>query len=120
MITGTRDVAPFTRTVQLLEHEFLVTEREFDDSEVLGHASIHTNTITLKEDIPVDSQHSTLLHEIVHLIIRLAGMKDMSEEDVDAMATGMLSLIRNNAELLGSIIMKEDLLNIARGGRVIG
>lgn len=55
--------------------------------------------IRIEQSMAPDIKRVTLWHEIVHGILFAAGITDHSEIQVDALAHGLVQLLRDNPEL---------------------
>ena len=71
--------------------------RELQDC--LGLCDPTTNTIIIDPDLPASVMLQTLTHEWVHLIEMTMNLH-LTEQQVDAMAAGILHLLATNPELL--------------------
>jgi hypothetical protein len=91
-------------SLKLCEHTFQVIVRsaELSGSRNLGSSNLHDQKIILKKELPHDVMCSTLLHEVMHMVADLNSI-ELGEQDIDNLAIGMLSLIRNNKELIDYI-----------------
>ena len=90
--------------IQILEHEFDI---EVDDSFAwtaghMGKASIQKCQILIKEDMSKDAQNSTVMHEIMHMIADMNSL-DCSEQTIDNLALGVLSLLKNNQHFISGL-----------------
>lgn len=91
-------------TIRLFSHEIrVIVESPAHWSEGgMGRASLIDQTIRLNDALPNDTRHSTLLHEVIHLISDLTGV-ELSEVQVDAVTQGMFTLLKDNPELVADI-----------------
>ena len=71
--------------------------RELGDA--LGLCDPTTNTIIIDPDLPASVMLQTLTHEWIHLI-EITMNLCLTEQQVDAMAAGVLHLLATNPELL--------------------
>jgi hypothetical protein len=87
--------------IRLLEHNFRVlVESPTQWAEGgMGRASLMDQTIRLNDRMPSDARASTLLHELMHLVSEIFSL-GLTETQVDALGLSVLSLIRNNTELI--------------------
>ncbi len=92
-------------TLNILEHRIDVTNEPSSNwgNDYLGRAAIAKGTIQLLDSIPTDVQHHTFLHEMIHIIERI-GQLTLEETEVDALALGFLSFLRNNPEQVVEIM----------------
>lgn len=73
-----------------------------DGSEFLGETRCKANIIKIRNDLSPYRERQTLLHEILHAMLYVLGRYEIwdSEDDIQAMATGLLNLLRDNKELV--------------------
>jgi len=64
----------------------------------LGICDPTTNTIIIDPDLPSDVMLQTLTHEWIHLI-EMTLHQCLTEQQVDAMASGILHILKTNPEL---------------------
>lgn len=87
-------------SVKLLNHTFsIVLDDTLSETGQMGRASLRKCTIKLNSDMVKDALASTLLHELVHMIADINSM-DLKEQDVDNIASGFLSLLKDNKDIL--------------------
>lgn len=72
----------------------------------LGMTNLGKGNIKLLNSMPVDIQHHTFLHEMVHIIEKV-GQLELEETQVDALALGFLSFLRNNHDQVTEIMKGE-------------
>ena len=94
--------------IKLLEQDF---ELHIDNAGVwardyMGRSDIKKGTINLRDDMPKDATASTLLHEVVHLILDTCGALTASADEhlMNNITIGVLSFIRNNKEIIEKYI----------------
>ncbi len=75
-------------------------------TEYLGRCDHIKGVITLNEDMCPDQTRDTLLHEILHSIDYAMSTK-MTEEQVHAIASGLLCVLRDNLPLVKFLIETE-------------
>jgi len=68
----------------------------------MGNSSVLEQKIQLNAAMPHDVRCSTLLHELVHAISDLMSA-GLSEAQVDAVAVGMFTIIKDNPELIAEL-----------------
>lgn len=90
--------------IRLLSHDFrVIVESPTHWSEGgMGRASLKDQTIRLNDILPNDTRHSTLLHEVIHLISDLTSV-ELSEVQVDVVAQGMFTLMKDNPQVVADI-----------------
>lgn len=90
--------------VRLFSHDFrVIVEAPAHWSEGgMGRASLKEQIIRLNDVMPTDVRHSTLLHELVHLISNLTSI-ELSEVQVDVVAQGIFTLMKDNPEMVADI-----------------
>ena len=90
--------------IRLLAHDIrVIVESPAHWSEGgLGRASLKDQTIRLNEAMLKDVRYSTLLHEIVHLISDLNTI-ELTEVQVDVVAMGLFTLIKDNPKLIADM-----------------
>lgn len=94
---------PFEMNVKMLGKEYRIQLVSFLQSEdkrttLLGEIIEHMDYIGISEDQSITNQELTLFHELIHAILIRTGQSKFSEEEglIDALATGVHSLIKNN------------------------
>ena len=75
--------------------------------EHLGTADIREAMIRLRADMPPDLANSTLLHECVHIISDLLTL-ELTEQQVDGIAIGIHSIIKDNPRLIAAMLPDPD------------
>lgn len=84
--------------VHILHKNYTVSECDNlhdEKSELLGEISYLTQEITLRSDASPDDKRVTLLHEILHGIDDVYGLK-LEERQVDMLAKALYQLLRDN------------------------
>jgi len=74
----------------------------------MGRSSIKNLTINVNKSMPNDIKCSTLLHEILHIVLDFQSM-DLTEQQVDILTIGLFSLARDNIEILMHILETGDI-----------
>lgn len=64
---------------------------------LLGYTDLNNAKIVISSQYPVNMQHQTLLHEILHAISYAYGA-DLTEQQVDSLAKGLYATIRDNPQ----------------------
>lgn len=94
------------KTIALLEHELTITHNDPSDwhGGHMGTANSLNGKIYINSTMSEDFMVSTILHEVVHIMsgIQSLGLED--ERTIDGIALGIMSLIRNNPELVRQIM----------------
>jgi hypothetical protein len=102
--------------IQILDHTVQVTrefqERWGDPYGKYGACEMETQTIYVDPDIPRDFAAQVILHESIHAIEGILRLP-LDDDTVDNLALGILSLIRNNPELMRELRKKETLTETA-------
>jgi len=65
----------------------------------LGLCDPTTNTIVIDETLPRPVWLATLAHELVH-VIEITLCQNLTEQQVDTMATGIVHLLKTNPEIV--------------------
>ncbi len=76
--------------------------KDADGNEVSlnGDIEYHTHTIRLEADLKPEMQTYTALHESIHGVLYQAGHTDHDEQMVIALTYGLVSLFKDNPELI--------------------
>lgn len=69
----------------------------------MGRACVTDQKVLVNSDLPADTKVSTVLHELTHMISDLISL-DMSEAQVDGMAVGLFTLLKDNPGFLIGLI----------------
>jgi hypothetical protein len=78
--------------------------RELEDC--VGQCDPKTNTIIIEKNMPSDVMTQTLMHELTH-VIEMTLQLNLTEQQVDCLATGWLHLLRTNPHVVKLITAKE-------------
>jgi len=86
--------------VTILDHSVDVS---FDDvsewvRDGMGRADVKLLKVNISANLQEDVKRSTAMHEFVHIICGLLSI-ELEENEVDAIALGVYSLIKNNKHL---------------------
>lgn len=73
---------------------------EFSESGRCGDIDVMKARIRINADMAQTVQTVTLWHEVLHGILANAGYKDHNEEQIDALAYGILQVLRDNPDLI--------------------
>lgn len=89
------------KTIKILSHDVTVTEEDPSmwSEGGMGRSYIKTGQIVLNKTMQQDSKRSTMIHEAVHYISDLTS-SDLTEQQIDAVAVGMFSLLKDNPEFI--------------------
>ena len=68
-----------------------------------GDIAPHKARIRINADDDSQAQIVTLWHEVVHGILFGAGMRDHDEQIVDALAHGLVQVLRDNPEIIPTL-----------------
>ena len=74
-----------------------------DNEEVSGYIDFDDGKICIKDELPLDSKNQTLLHEIFHGIENVFNIQ-LTEEQIDALATGFLTVAKDNNKFIQKIL----------------
>ena len=86
--------------INLLNHKIdIILDDTLTEVGHLGRASLRRCEIKINGDMAKDAQASTLLHELVHIIADASSVQ-LSEQEVDSMGLGFLSLLKDNDDIL--------------------
>jgi len=98
MIPKTIKIGGIQYTVNIAEH------RNADNGDILmGEVTYVDANIYLNEKLQSDVMEQTLIHEIVHVILRHMGRKDLNEDEyfVDALALNLYQVFKDNGWTFG-------------------
>ena len=71
-----------------------------------GLADFERSTLTIRSGLARDRERQVLVHECLHFLCDNAGI-EMSEEHTDALASGLLCLLRDNESVVNYLCEKE-------------
>jgi len=97
-------------TLKILSHDIRVlmgSPGDWSNSGSMGRASLVEQKILLNNSMPGDAMTTTLFHEVVH-IIEKAFSFDLSETQIDCIAVGFHSLIKENPEFIKSLLREQN------------
>lgn len=83
----------------------LAEPRELDNC--LGLCNPQTNTIILDPELPESVMTQTLFHEIIH-IWEMTLAQNLTEQQVDVLATAMVHFFRANPEIIELLLKEEE------------
>jgi len=104
MANNTKDLSRLVSSLNILGSDVEVSYSETlfheDGDECLGLCHHGKNLIEIAngEDLPYESQLSTLLHECIEAVVEKLEM-DIEHRDISTMETGMFQLMRDNPNL---------------------
>ena len=78
-----------------VKHKLIYFNNSHRQDVAMGKSDCKDCVIRLCNDMPTEMQEQTLLHEVVHLIDMNLSLK-FTEEQVNALATGLYSFIKEN------------------------
>ncbi len=89
------------KTIKILSHEVKLIKNSPGNwaDGALGRAYIKDGEILLNLDQSEDSMRSTFVHEVTHYIADLLSI-EMSEQQVDGIAMGMFTFLKDNKEIV--------------------
>lgn len=102
MPTPTRPTSPtqMPREIRIGAIAYQVaTVEELADGQLHGDINFGKCRIRIAADGDVQKQHVTLWHEVLHGILYQAGMTDQDEQTIDALAYGIVQVLRDNPKL---------------------
>ena len=79
--------------IRILGKAFKVTNVVPDD--LNGECDTDTQTISIRDGQPLESEQDTMLHEVIHAIDEAMDVK-MKETQVKKMATALLAVLKDN------------------------
>jgi len=84
-------------------------ESQEDGHEILGDTFFKRGEIQIRSDLSPYIERQTLLHELLHAVLFCAGCYDIydSENDIQAMATQLLYILRKNKGLVEYLTQEE-------------
>jgi len=92
-------VMPMDIRVGQIDAKVKITTLDTDDN--YGVTNKETGEIRINKNIKGDMLNITLLHELVHMMeANNTSIKELSEVQVDHIATNLYSLIRDNPKLM--------------------
>ncbi|HPL75493.1 MAG TPA: hypothetical protein PKW18_13120 [Candidatus Sumerlaeota bacterium] len=74
----------------------------------IGRSNSGYLTMRIKDDLPQDSQRSTLLHEIIHLIADMNSLKPLLDDEtsVAVLANCLFAWMRDNKDMVMDMIKR--------------
>jgi predicted metal-dependent peptidase len=71
----------------------------------LGQTNIKDNRLHLNASLPESMKHSTLLHEVIHLVLDHNGHQNVSRDEtvVCALEVGLFTFLRDNPGLVAEM-----------------
>ena len=99
-VVETDDFTRYDRTTRLLADDGAFDP---DDDGGMGLCVAATATILVRSSMKPALKRVTLLHECLHAILFNAGMPEHCEEDLDALAHGLVDAFERNPRLYGAI-----------------
>lgn len=97
------------RTIKILDHliDVYIEDPKHWTHNRMGTADTKSATIRIREDMAIDIQCSTFLHELIHIICDFNSI-ELSEQVLDAMALGIFSFMKNNNNFLENFTQKRE------------
>lgn len=93
-------VGAFDYELVYFDNEVVEKEEGGDQYKLFGNIDFETMTINVWKGLHPQVVPQVILHEIVHGILRNAGYEDHSEELINAITNGLISLSRDNPSLV--------------------
>lgn len=95
MLPNEIKVGPITYTIQEVD------ELRGDSGQLLlGQIEYHKARIRLLDSLNANAKEVTLWHELLHALLAGAGYTDHNEQHIDAIAHGLVQLLRDNPGML--------------------
>lgn len=92
---------PIIPAVFLGTTQFVVRyEPVLADEGILGRIALLQGVIELRPNMSEYMERQTLLHEALHAILFLGGIKQHNDQELDVLARGVLQLVEQNPELV--------------------
>jgi hypothetical protein len=89
----------------LCGHRISVRNVEHLEDHTIATSDYAAGAIRIISQLPTDAYYCTLIHEVVHLIMNMDGMRDPhNERDVCAMSNGIFQFIKDNATVIQRIL----------------
>jgi uncharacterized protein YaaR (DUF327 family) len=85
------------RVIQISNEQINTLKREEEIGDICGFTEFEDNNIYLNSKYGKESQHQTLLHELIH--ISDSRMNPLTEEQIDNLARRLFAIIRDNPKL---------------------
>lgn len=92
--------------IKVLSHDILIEEvpsGTYEDINQVAESDYRTGTIDLIEGMPPDVRGHTLIHEILHIIESAQGLS-LTEQDINSLASGFYSVLRDNPDVIENIV----------------
>lgn len=106
-------VGPYTYKINYVDNiNFVIDPNGISDSQKDGFTVHHKQQIYISTDMYHDMMSDTLLHEMMHVILRaIAAYDDDDEEEelVSRVTPILLQVIRDNPELIDFICRRRDI-----------
>lgn len=92
------------KTLMVAQHEINIVEEDptLWSTNGMGRSSLSHGVIRIKADMPEDIKQSTLLHEVIHLVADMNGIK-LSETATTGLENGLFEVFRSNPEFARGI-----------------
>lgn len=81
--------------IKLLSHLYRVVFTKSALTDPVGTTSIADDTIRVRDDVPVELQRTTLLHEVIHLISDHLHL-ELTEAQISGLSCGMKGVLIDN------------------------
>lgn len=75
-------------------------DQDDQDTQLLGEIDYNNCEIRLEQLLNTQIQFQTRWHEVIHAILVQAGFRDHDERMVDALAYGLVQVMRDNPQLV--------------------
>lgn len=96
--------------IKLLSHDIAlkVSDPGTWEANGMGRCSLLRLEIQVNKHMPPHAQGSTLVHELIHMIADMHSV-ELTEHQVDSLALGVFSFIRENPKLVAKLTKGEPL-----------
>ncbi len=78
-----------------VKHTVVFADNQFRQDTMMGKSDCKDGKILLCSDMPTEIQEQTFFHEVIHLIDMNLSL-NLKESQVNALATGLYSFIKEN------------------------
>lgn len=90
-----------------------------------GAVTYNTATIEIVDGMPIEVERVVVMHEVMHAIFKGQGQNDFraNEDLIEAVAHGIMQVLRDNSELVAYIVGKQETVSgqrVARGREECG
>ncbi|MCX7001783.1 MAG: hypothetical protein NTV22_00755 [bacterium] len=91
--------------ILLCGHNITVQNMEHVGESTIANSDYAKAIISMEAGLPCDVYYCTLIHEVIHLLMNMDGMRDAhNERDVCALANGIFQFIKDNPTVMNNIL----------------